>query len=76
MGEIHTSSAQPDPLVDIQFLAGRWKMTPQAIYNMRHKGRGPKALRIGGKLKWRLSTVLAWEEAEATEPGHRATSAA
>lgn len=55
----------PDPseqFLTVRDLASRWGYTVQTIHVWNRTGRGPKSLRIGGELRYRLSDVLAWEE--------------
>lgn len=49
-------------------LAHRWYTTEQAVYAARYRGACPRAARVGRRLLFRLSDVLAWEERR-TEAG-------
>jgi predicted DNA-binding transcriptional regulator AlpA len=40
-------------------------VAPGTIYQWRHRGYGPRAIRVGGALRWRPSDVDAWLEAQA-----------
>jgi predicted DNA-binding transcriptional regulator AlpA len=39
----------------------------QAVYKLRQAGLLPPAIRVGGSLRWRLSTIEQWLD-EQTEP--------
>lgn len=49
-------------MITVEELASAHHVTPQAIYNMRHRGVGPRATRIGKRLLFTESDVLAWLE--------------
>lgn len=54
-------SAQADELLTVKDLAALLHMTEQAIYDWRHRGKGPRGIRpAGGKLLFRRSDVDAW----------------
>jgi len=64
-------------LITIAELARRWHTTAQGIYAARHRGTGPRAIRVGRRLLFRLSDVLAWEERRAEpEPPRQITGPA
>lgn len=43
-------------------LAERWHMTPAAVAKARHRGVGPVATKIGKRLLYRMSDVVAFEQ--------------
>jgi predicted DNA-binding transcriptional regulator AlpA len=53
----------------VRQLKERWGVTEKVIYGMRYRGEGPPAMLIGRELRWRLSDVQAWEEANVRAPG-------
>jgi predicted DNA-binding transcriptional regulator AlpA len=57
-----------DELLTTADLAGRWHTSEQAVYAARHRGDCPRAIRIGKRLLFRMSDVLAWEEERAETP--------
>lgn len=57
------STPAPDglePLLTTSQLAAHLGVSPQAIYDLRHAGRGPRGLRVGRELRYRRSVVEAW----------------
>jgi predicted DNA-binding transcriptional regulator AlpA len=56
-------------------LAAYLGVSSQAIYDLRCAGRGPRAIRVGRELRYRVSEVRAWldrlEEAPTLEQGAR-----
>jgi len=42
-------------------LAARWRMSPRTLEQWRWQGRGPKYLKIGGRVIYRLADVEAFE---------------
>jgi predicted DNA-binding transcriptional regulator AlpA len=38
-------------------------LTPEAIYNRRHRGDFPPAIKVGASLRWRVKDVESWLEA-------------
>lgn len=49
-----------EPLLSAQQLADHLGLRVQAVYDLRHTGRGPAALRVGRELRFRASAVSAW----------------
>ena len=43
-------------------LADRWGMSERTLENWRWKGRGPRFLKIGGRVSYRIEDVEAFEE--------------
>jgi hypothetical protein len=51
------------PHLNVKQLAKRWHKSPQAIYNMRHKGKAPKGFRNGRELLFPIALVEEFERA-------------
>jgi predicted DNA-binding transcriptional regulator AlpA len=49
-----------DRLVDVQALAVLLNRSPQAIYDLRHRGLLPAALRIGSRIAWLSEDIETW----------------
>jgi predicted DNA-binding transcriptional regulator AlpA len=49
-----------EPLVSTSQLAVYLGVAPQAIYDLRTAGRGPRAVKVGRELRYRISEVEAW----------------
>lgn len=47
--------------VDQKDLAGRWLISPRTLEQWRWQGRGPRYLKIGGRVVYRLSDIEAFE---------------
>ncbi len=47
--------------LDSKALARRWNTTPAALHALRYRGTGPRAIRRGNRLLWRLADVEQWE---------------
>ena len=45
-----------------QQLAGRYDLPLRTIYAMNTDGTGPRRMRIGRRVRYRLADVLAWEK--------------
>ncbi|MDH6678423.1 hypothetical protein M2284_002626 [Rhodococcus sp. LBL1] len=45
-------------------LAGRLNLHPQTLSNWAVQGKGPRHARIGRSARYKLSDVIAWEEAQ------------
>lgn len=55
-------------LLDIRQVADRCGVHPQTIHQMRYRGDGPPAVRIGRKLKFRPEDIEAWIESRRETP--------
>lgn len=60
---------RPDVLLTPKELAGRWQVAAQSLANDRCAGRGPAYVKIGSRVRYRLSDVLAWEDGAVVLPG-------
>ncbi|WP_417374127.1 helix-turn-helix transcriptional regulator [Glutamicibacter protophormiae] len=59
MNELHTVHLTPSQLAE------RLNMSVRTIYNVRSRGGDlPRAMIYGGRPRWRLSDVIAWEESQ------------
>ncbi len=50
------------PLMTTEQLAERWQLSPGHLANQRCLGGGPKFIRLGKAVRYRLADVLAYEE--------------
>lgn len=55
-------SGEDDEIWTVEDLARFLKVTTAAIYGMRYRREGPKALKVGRSLRWRKRDVLQWWE--------------
>ncbi|MBS0272307.1 MAG: DNA-binding protein [Proteobacteria bacterium] len=55
----------PVPLVSEEELALRWKITPITLSHWRWSGRGPRFLKIGRHVFYRVQDIEAFEEQKA-----------
>jgi Helix-turn-helix domain len=49
--------------IDQKSLAQRWSLSPRTLEQWRWQGRGPRYLKIGGRVVYRLSDIEAFEAA-------------
>lgn len=49
-----------DGALSLTELAARLHVKPQAIYDLRSEGRGPKGFRVGSQLRFRESVIEDW----------------
>ncbi|WP_314324192.1 helix-turn-helix domain-containing protein [Paenarthrobacter ilicis] len=54
-----------------QELSARLGIPVATVYSWRVNGKGPRAMRVGKYLRYRMADVLAWEEAQ-LDPASRA----
>ena len=52
-------------------LAARLKVAPATLWQWHHRGYGPRPVRIGGKLRYRLRDVETWEREQEARSGAR-----
>lgn len=64
-----TSTEPPRPfiLLTTNELAQRWKMSRDTLVRWRQQARGPAYFKIGGKVRYELAIVEAWERARAVQ---------
>lgn len=58
------SNDQHQHFLSVNELAERYGLTRSTIYAWMQKGTGPTSLRIGRHVRFRLTDVLSWEEAQ------------
>ena len=54
-------------------LAARYGLEPAAVYQWRHRGYGPKFVRVGRQVMYREEDVLEWETSRAEAPVAKAS---
>lgn len=59
-----------DTHLNEELLARRLKMSPRTLQGWRQAGRGPRYLKLGGRVVYRLIDIEAWEQ----ERGRTGTS--
>lgn len=64
MGTSTTQWSGLDPLLGIQELAEYLGVPVRTIYDWRQTGHGPRGFRVGRHLKFAVSDVAAWVEAQ------------
>lgn len=64
MGTTPTRLNGLDPLLDVQELAEYLGVPVRTIYDWRQTGHGPRGFRVGRHLKFAVSDVAAWVEAQ------------
>ncbi|WP_326504147.1 helix-turn-helix domain-containing protein [Rothia nasimurium] len=58
-----TSGVEEDPILTLQELAAREKVSVNTVRQWRMRGEDPRSFIAGGRyVRYRLSDVLAWEE--------------
>jgi len=60
---------EDEPLLTIEDLAKRYRVTVGAVYVWNSKKTGPRYLRAGRRVHYRLSDVLTWETQRLTSGG-------
>ena len=60
-----------EKMLSTRELAEYLGVAPQAIYDLRCDGRGPRAVHVGRELRYRVSEIAAWLE-RMSEPEHAA----
>jgi len=49
-----------EPAMTLSELAAHLSVSPQALYDLRSQGRGPRGFRVGRQLRFRKSEIEAW----------------
>jgi hypothetical protein len=62
-----TQRTEPPTHLTVADLATRWHTSAQAIYNMRHRRKGPRGFRRGKEILYPLTEVEAYEAAAMAE---------
>lgn len=52
----------PGVMFNVSGLAERWNIKPTTLNRWRHLGRGPKFIKLGGRVVYRLSDVEQFED--------------
>lgn len=59
---------EDDDLLTIKQVSDMLGCSPQALYNLRHRGVGPKSFMLAGRIRYRRGAVREWiTAAEATD---------
>ena len=61
-----------DPLYAPPAVAERCGLTVQALALMRHEGNGPTYIKLGRRVRYRMSDVEAWLDANTVKTGDAA----
>lgn len=64
MQQVTQTPAVEGRLLTAQDLADRLSVPLQSIYGWRVAHKGPRGLRVGKYIRYRLEDVLAWEESQ------------
>ncbi|GIX11795.1 AlpA family transcriptional regulator [Elioraea sp.] len=70
----HQSHAAPaarpsQPIRHLTQIAQRWRISPRTLERWRWLGQGPRYLKIGGRVVYRLEDVEAFEDEKRQEAG-------
>lgn len=57
------SLLEADYLLGLDDMCRLFDLTPHAIYNRRHRGDFPPAIKVGASLRWRVRDVEVWLDA-------------
>jgi predicted DNA-binding transcriptional regulator AlpA len=60
MSDAHSSFQGENRLLDLDDMCRLFTLTPEAIYNRRHRGDFPPAIKVGASLRWNSQHVGAW----------------
>lgn len=60
MNETPTAAIPADPLLTLDEVSSYIRTPKKTLYTWRSAGKGPRAMKFGGALKYRLSDVDAW----------------
>lgn len=67
---ITSSTNEADEYMTTEELAARWHTTPTGIINQRYRGNAPRGYRLGRRILFRRSDVIAFEAERAdAKPG-------
>ena len=59
------------PTLTLSELAAFLAVSPQALYDLRSKGRGPRGFRVGRQLRFRAAEIEAWLAAMEADDARR-----
>ncbi len=72
--ETNTTTSGLEPLLTIEALSEYLDVPVPTIRDWRTDGKGPCAIRVGGRVRFAVSDVLRWlAEQRESEPGHAPT---
>ncbi|MBK9476325.1 MAG: DNA-binding protein [Tetrasphaera sp.] len=57
-----------NPTLSTADLAARWHKTPESLANDRCAGRGPRYVKLGARVLYRLADIEAYEAERIVEP--------
>ena len=63
MAGAFSSPTEANHLLDLDDMCRLLGLTPEAIYNRRHRGDFPPAIKVGASLRWRVRDVEVWLDA-------------
>jgi predicted DNA-binding transcriptional regulator AlpA len=63
MSDAHSSFQGENYLLGLDDMCRLFVLTPEAIYNRRHRGDFPPAIKVGASLRWSSLDVAAWLDA-------------
>lgn len=63
----HFQGDESQTLISPEQLADRWTLPLATIYQLNHKGTGPRRIKIGKHVRYRLADVIAWENAQVVD---------
>lgn len=55
------AAAENERFLNIKDLCDRYGVVEQTVYHWNHKGTGPRYVRVGRLVRYRLSDVVEWE---------------
>ena len=60
MSDAHSSFSAENNLLDLDDMCRLFGLTPEAIYNRRHRHDFPRAIKVGASLRWLPRDVEEW----------------
>lgn len=60
MSDAHNSFSAENHLLDLDDMCRLFGLTPEAVYNRRHRRDFPPAVKVGASLRWILRDVEDW----------------
>lgn len=67
-------TSEPERLLTEGELAELWSVTPECLQKMRHEGRGPRFVRIGRLVRYRMLDVIRYLEENSVDLNSPSTS--
>lgn len=56
-------------------LSRRWNISPRTLERWRWLGSGPRYLKLGGRIRYRIEDILAYEAEHMRQPGEEKSAA-